>query len=93
MNMVNISQRTQFVGKENKVLLSEFVDINHMFIFYVFINEHQYISIQICCILFCIILKSCFAIKDSNRPRYFIMLACQVFGYFVYFTSLTYDNF
>ena len=35
-HMVNISQRIQFVGKQNKVLLSEFVDINHMFIFYAF---------------------------------------------------------
>ena len=30
------------------------------------LNENQYISIQICCSLFCIILNRCFVIKESN---------------------------
>ena len=34
--MVNISQRIQFVGKQNTVLLSEYIDTNHIFIFYAF---------------------------------------------------------
>ena len=34
--MVNISQIIQFVGKQNKVLLSEYVDTNHIFIFNAF---------------------------------------------------------
>ena len=30
------------------------------------LNENQYISIQICCNLFCVILNRCFVIKESN---------------------------
>ena len=30
------------------------------------LNENQYISIQICCSLFCIVLNRCFVIKESN---------------------------
>ena len=40
------------------------------------LNENQYVSIQICCSLFCIILNRCFVIKESNPelvPHYLIM--------------------
>ena len=34
--MVNILPRIQFVGKQNKLFFSEFVDINHIYIFSAF---------------------------------------------------------
>ena len=36
--MVDISQRIQFVGKQNKVLLCELIDIDNMLNFYAFIQ-------------------------------------------------------
>ena len=41
------------------------------------LNENQYISIQICCSLFCIILNRCFVIKESN-PDLVPLLSYQV---------------
>ena len=31
--------------------------------------------------------------RQQYRARSFIMLSCQIFGYFAYLTTLTYDNF
>ena len=58
------------------------------------LNRNQYISIQICCSLFCVILNRCFVIKESNPDlvhllsyhiKYLVMLHISQFCHMITF--------
>ena len=90
--MVNISQRIQFVGKQNKVFLSEFVDINHMFLYYAFTQwKSIYVNPKLLQPL-CIVLTMCFWWKTAT-PTSFLYYIMSNIWLFRIFTLLTYDNF
>ena len=73
----------------------KFCDVHNTYIFYAFVRrkQNQYISIQICCSLFYIILKIWFVEKDSISDLVSFNLLCQIFAYIAYFIPLTCDNF